>query len=271
MKKNYKDYLDKLLAQIETYKFTVKKLEQLFREDEAQLKKGGDYLNLEAIHIRDWDNFSDKDWLIDYRRISIFGKEEYLKELNEIKSSIYKHYLIEVYESLIKYIGLLRGHKIKRALKIHEIVPILETTFHNKKTPFGFNTITFLYIFCQVRNTFTHSDSIFKIENIDITRKEYLKHFDIDQSKCRQFLNTYFATNINTNSSSVRLVTTQGIFDLIIKFTQSYAFSLFKFYSEKENLPWEIQKEKEKFDIKTGKHLTDEQKKHLLSLVRASK
>ena len=46
----------------------------------------------------------NKDWFIEYQRLAVYGKEEYLKELDEIKSTIYKHYLIETYESLIKFI-----------------------------------------------------------------------------------------------------------------------------------------------------------------------
>lgn len=260
MTNHYKKDLDNLLAQIETYKFTVKKLEQLFKQDEDQLIKGGQYLNESAIFIHDWDNFSTKDWLIDYQRVSIYGKAEYLKEVDEIKSTIYKHYLIETYESLIKFIVPLIKYKEKKSPKIYSLVPKIESDFHNKVTPFGFNAITFIFTFCQVRNAFTHNDSIFRTEDIDLTKKEYLKYLDIDQTKCIQFLKAYFEIQINLNSPSVRIFITKTIFDQMIKFTQSYAFSLFKYYSEKEGLSWEIQKESERLDIKTNNPLTEEQK-----------
>ena len=267
MTNKYKKNLDKLLTQIETYKFTVKKLEQLFKQDEDQLTKGGQYLNESAVFIRDWNNFSNKDWLIDYQRVSIYGKTEYLKELDEIKSTLYKHYLIETYESLIKFIAPLINYEEKISPKIYNIVPGIESDFHNKLTPFGFNTITFIFAFCQVRNAFTHNDSIFRIEAIDLTKKEYLKHLDINQTKCIQFLKAYFGIQVNANSPSVHIFITKVIFDKMIQFTQSYALSLFKYYNEKDGISWEIQKEKERLDIKTNKPLTEEQKAYHSNII----
>lgn len=266
----YKEFLDRLLSQLETFKFTSNKVIQLLNDDEVQLNNGGEYLNKSAIFIRDWNNFSDKDWLIDYQRIAVYSKVEYLKELDEIKSTIYKHYLIEVYEALVKFIAPFIGFKECQNLNVENIIKEIDLNFQLKLNPFGFNNVTFLYMFCKARNSFTHNDSIMEEKKITACEK-YIKdrfknNIDINQQKCNIFSKAFFNIDIDKNNPKVRITVTKEIFNQFIGFTQSYAFSLYKYYSEKEGLAWEIKNEQERLDIKTNKPLTEDQKEYHASI-----
>jgi len=254
----YKKYLDDLFSKLETYKFTCVKIGKLIDQDLKQLGEGGDFLNLSSVFIRDWSNFSNKNWLVDYRRLSFYGKDEYLKEIEEIKSSIYKYYLTETYERLADFLGLLLVIN-KKDVKIDKVIKNLDTTSHNSKTPFGFNMITFLYCFCKVRNAFTHNESILDPIKEFKCDQDYLIGYDIGLKKCEQFVKAYFDVE-QVDMSTLRVKASKATFDTIIGFTQSYTFELYKFYCNKDGIDGTFPDVAERFDIKTNQPLTEKQK-----------
>lgn len=255
----YKEDLDSLFSKLETYKFTCVKIEKLIEQDLKQLEEGGDFLNLSTISIRDWSNLSDKNWLVDYKRLSFYGKEEYIREIDEIKSSVYKHYLIETYERLADFLGSLLLINSKKNVNIENVVNKLDVALNNTQTPFGFNMITFLFCFCKVRNAFTHNESILNQTEEFKCNQDYLSAYDIDLKKCEQFIKAYFDIE-QIDESTLRLKASKTTFDTIIGFTKSFAFELYKFYCKKDGIDWTFPDVAERYDIKTDKPLTEKQK-----------
>lgn len=255
----YKRYLDSFYEKLERYKFAANKTDYLFNDDARQLANGGDYLNISHIYIRDWSNFSDTNWQIDYRRSQLVSKKDYLNEIDQIKSMVFKHYLVEAYERLIEFVGLVLSID-KRRLTIDRLVKNLDVDLHNRNTPFGFNLITFLITFCKVRNALTHNNGIIKA-NEAFRYRDYMKGFDFNRREAERFLAMFFETTPG-HEGEVHLDLSKHSFDIIIGFVRSYAFELYKHRCENEGIDWKIQKESPRKDIKTSLPLNETQSYH---------
>lgn len=255
----YKEYLDELIRKIEFYKFMVRKLEKLIQQDVDQLNAGGDFFDISAVYIRDWANFTNADWQIDYRRLAVTSKQDYLLEIDAIKTSIYKHYFIQSYEDLISFIVKTVSIKKEngRSINITDILKKIDTDTHNQKTPFGFKWITFLYSFCKVRNSFVHNNDIFSTTGL--LKKNGIELFNVTEFEIVSFVKGYL-TLAEINDNCFKLSLSKQQFQNQMEFTKSYSFELYKFYSEKNGLEWKIVESPERLDIKTGKPLTLEQK-----------
>ncbi|MFN0291587.1 hypothetical protein [Pedobacter helvus] len=260
---NIKDKLDALILKLEIYKFTVNKSIKLIDLDIEQLNKGGDFFSLSSIYIRDWGNYTDNNWMIDYKRLLFHDKNDYIAESKKIKANLYKHYLIETYERLFDFLAfVLEIDRIKADIRL--VCKTLDAENHNKPTPFGFSMITFLFSFCRARNSFTHNESIVE-EIITLEKFDYLKKFNITLTNYETFLTQRFSAKKNNKGKFV-LHPSKKVFDEILGFTVSYALEIYRFYGDKTEIDQLIQSETEKHDLKTNKPLTDNQREYIKSV-----
>ncbi len=248
-----------LLSELAQYRFAVSRIELLINEDLKQLKNGGDFLNLSILQIRDWSNHSDTEWFVDTRRMSFYSKGEYIKDIEDFKAVLYKHYLIEIYERLFHFVASVYQIPCDRP-KIYDVTKVIDKKLHNTLTPFEFTPITFLICFNKIRNSFTHSQSVLNRNEFD--QKEYLNGFLTDRQSCETFSRKYFNA-ILINDNEFQLSATAGIVYKIIEFTQSYAFENYKHLCIQEDERWLFGDQRERLDIKTELPLTIDQKEFL--------
>lgn len=261
---NIKDKLDALILKLEIYKFTVNQLIKLIDLDVEQLNSGGDFFGLGSIYIRDWRNYTDNNWLIDYKRLLFHDKKDYIEESKKIKANLYKHYLIETYERLIDFLVFVLKIDDAKSVNIELVCKKLDAEHHNKPTPFGFNMITFLFSFCKARNAFTHNESVLE-EIITLENLSYLKNFKITPTNYKTFLKQRFLAKSNEEGRFI-LHTSKGVFDEILNFTVSYALEIYKFYADETEIDQLIQNQSEKYDLKTNKPLTHDQREYIKSI-----
>lgn len=219
---------------------------------------------MSSIYIRDWGNYTDNNWVIDYKRLLFHDKRDYIEESKKIKANLYKHYLIETYERLFDFLifPLKIGDRKKADIKL--VCKNINAEHHNKPTPFGFNMITFLFSFCRARNAFTHNESTVA-EIITLEKFDYLERFNITLNSYETFLTQHFSAEKNKEGKFV-LYPSKEVFDAILSFTVSYALEIYKFYGDKTEIDQLIQSETEKYDLKTNKPLTDNQREYIKSV-----